>query len=72
MFYVPDKLAAGIRYLNDYHDWREKRLARGFADAGELTCRAECGGRVSIRWRRAYRVRQQGAGVGVWGADDAG
>ena len=37
VFYVPDKLAAGIRYLNDYHDWREKRLARGFADAGELT-----------------------------------
>ena len=37
VFYVPDKLAAGVRYLNDYHDWREKRLERGFADAGELT-----------------------------------
>ncbi len=37
VFYVPDKLAAGIRYLNDYHDWRERRLARGFADAPELT-----------------------------------
>ena len=37
VFYVPDKLAAGVRYLNDYHDWREQRLARGFAAAGELT-----------------------------------
>ena len=37
VFYVPDKLAAGVRYLNDYHDWRERRLAWGFAAAGELT-----------------------------------
>ncbi len=37
VFYVPDKLAAGIRYLNDYHDWREERLRRGFATAGDLT-----------------------------------
>ena len=37
VFYVPDKLAAGVRYLNDYHDWRERRLARGFVDAGEMT-----------------------------------
>ncbi len=37
VFYVPDKLAAGVRYLNDYHDWRERRLARGFAEAGEMT-----------------------------------
>ncbi len=37
VFYVPDKLAAGVRYLNDYHDWRERRLARGFAQAGEIT-----------------------------------
>ena len=37
VFYVPDKLAAGVRYLNDYHDWRERRLARGFADTPALT-----------------------------------
>ncbi len=37
VFYVPDKLAAGVRYLNDYHDWRERRLARGFGQAGEMT-----------------------------------
>ena len=37
VFYVPDKLAAGVRYLNDYHDWRERRLSRGFAAAGEMT-----------------------------------
>ena len=32
VFYVPDKLAAGVRYLNDYHDWRERYLSRGVAD----------------------------------------
>ncbi len=37
VFYVPDKLAAGIRYLNDYHDWRERRLDRGFGAAQPLT-----------------------------------
>ena len=37
VFYVPDKLAAGIRYLNDYHDWRERRLERGFATAPAMT-----------------------------------
>ena len=37
VFYVPDKLAAGVRYLNDYHDWRERRLARGFGQVGEMT-----------------------------------
>ena len=37
VFYVPDKLAAGVRYLNDYHEWRERQLARGFPDAGEMT-----------------------------------
>ena len=37
VFYVPDKLAAGVRYLNDYHDWRERRLSRGFAKVGEMS-----------------------------------
>ena len=37
VFYVPDKLAAGVRYLNDYHEWREKQLARGFGQAGDLS-----------------------------------
>ena len=37
VFYVPDKLAAGVRYLNDYHDWREERVRRGFASAGDMT-----------------------------------
>ena len=37
VFYVPDKLAAGVRYLNDYHDWRERWLNGGIVDALELT-----------------------------------
>ena len=37
VFYAPDKLAAGVRCLNDYHDRRERRLRRGFADAPAMT-----------------------------------
>ena len=41
VFYVPDKLAAGVRYLNDYHDWRERYLSRGVADLPEPTAGQE-------------------------------
>ena len=41
VFYVPDKLAAGVRYLNDYHDWRERYLSRGVADMSEPTAGQE-------------------------------
>ena len=37
VFYVPDKLAAGVRYLNDYHEWRDERLGRGFGAAEPMT-----------------------------------
>jgi acetyltransferase len=37
VFYVPDKLAAGVRYLNDYHDWRNQRLDRGFGTVEPMT-----------------------------------
>lgn len=41
VFYVPDKLAAGVRCLNDYHDWRERYLSRGAADTPEPTAGQE-------------------------------
>ncbi len=41
VFYVPDKLAAGVRYLNDYHAWRERYLSRGAADLPEPTAGQE-------------------------------
>ena len=41
VFYVPDKLAAGVRYLNDYHDWRERYLSRGVAGVPEPTAGQE-------------------------------
>ncbi|MXZ90001.1 MAG: acetate--CoA ligase family protein [Chloroflexi bacterium] len=41
VFYVPDKLAAGVRYLNDYHDWRERWLSRGVVDKPEPTAGQE-------------------------------
>ncbi len=37
VFYVPDKLALGLRTLLDYHQWRDRRLAEGFGQAPNIT-----------------------------------
>ena len=37
VFYVPDKLALGVRTLLDYHQWRDKRLVEGFGCAPAMT-----------------------------------
>ena len=37
VFYVPDKLAKGLRSLLDYHAWRDRRQAEGFAIAPSMT-----------------------------------
>ena len=41
VFYVPDKLAFGIRSLLDYHHWRDRRLATGFGRAPAITPQQE-------------------------------
>ena len=33
LFYTPDSLARGLRHLNDYHAWHDKRMKQGFASA---------------------------------------
>lgn len=37
VFYVPDKLAFGLRSLLNYHHWRDRRLATGFGRAPAIT-----------------------------------
>jgi acetyltransferase len=37
VFYVPDKLALGLRSLLDYHAWRDQRLTKGFGNAPPIT-----------------------------------
>jgi acetate---CoA ligase (ADP-forming) len=37
IFYVPDKLAFGLRSLLDYHAWRDRRQGEGFAGAPPIT-----------------------------------
>ena len=36
-FYGPDTLARGLKHLQDYHAWRERRLRDGFAAAVPMT-----------------------------------
>ncbi len=37
LFYTPDSLARGLRHLNDYHAWHDKRMQQGFATAPAMT-----------------------------------
>ncbi len=37
VFYVPDKLAMGLRSLLDYHAWLDRRRADGFGDAPAIS-----------------------------------
>ena len=41
IFYTPDKLARALRNLIDYHEWRDHRLANGFARPPALTAEQE-------------------------------
>ena len=41
VFYVPDKLALGVRTLLDYHQWLDRRLAEGFGSAPAMTAEQE-------------------------------
>ena len=36
VFYVPDKLALGLKTLLGYHEWRDRRLANGFGSCPEI------------------------------------
>jgi acyl-CoA synthetase (NDP forming) len=37
VFYVPDKLALGLKTLLRYHEWRDNRLAHGFAVTADMS-----------------------------------
>ena len=37
IFYTPDKLARGLKSLQDYHEWRDEYLASGKAQAPAMT-----------------------------------
>ena len=39
VFYVPDKLALGLKTLVAYHEWRDTRLADGFGEASDMNRR---------------------------------
>lgn len=41
VFYTPDTLARGLKYLVDYHAWRERRLVEGFGTAPLLAVEEE-------------------------------
>ena len=37
LFYVPDKLALGLKTLLGYHQWRDRRMQEGFATGADIT-----------------------------------
>ena len=68
VFYVPDKLAFGVRALLDYHQWRDRRLDTGFGRAPAMTRQQEqtvaalaAPGRVSLSEHESKEL------IAAWG-----
>ena len=68
VFYVPDKLAFGLRSLLDYHHWRDRRLATGFGRAPAMTPQQEktlaalaASGRVTLSEHESKQL------IAAWG-----
>lgn len=68
VFYVPDKLAFGLRSLLDYHHWRDRRLATGFGRAPAITPQQEqtlaalaASGRVTLSEHESKQL------IAAWG-----
>jgi acetyltransferase len=68
IFYTPDKLARALRNLLDYHEWRDRRLASGFAKAPVPSPEQE-GARARLRGfaRAALSESESKAVIGAWG-----
>ncbi len=70
VFYTPDTLARGLRRLLDYHAWRDRRLADGFAEAPTLSAeqhqaiaRLRAAGRTTLSESESKQL------IAAWGVD---
>ena len=68
IFYVPDKLALGLKTLVDYHAFQERRGANGFGSAPEVSA-AQRGKLAELRGlgRAALSEYESKQLIGAWG-----
>ncbi len=68
IFYSPEKLARGLKSLIDYHAWRDRRLADGFATAPGLTVEQEqTAGRLRALGRSTLSESESKQAIAAWG-----
>lgn len=68
VFYVPDKLAFGVRALLDYHQWRDRRQAEGFGRAAAMSPQQEqAAAALAARGRVAFSERESKELIAAWG-----
>lgn len=68
VFYVPDKLAFGVRALLDYHQWRDRRQAEGFGRAAARTAQQEqAAAALAARGRVAFSEHESKELIAAWG-----
>ena len=68
IFYLPEKLARGLRSLADYHAWRDERLTTGFADPTPLTEHQEAAlARIRSHTRPELSERESKQIIAEWG-----
>ena len=68
VFYVPDKLAFGLRTLLNYHQWRDSRQAEGFGHCPAITQDQEqtIAGLKALR-RTAFSEHESKRLIAAWG-----
>ena len=68
VFYVPDKLAFGVRALLNYHQWRDRRQAAGFGRAAGMTPQQEqVTAALAAQGRVAFSEHESKGLIAAWG-----
>ena len=68
VFYVPDKLALGLKTLLSYHQWRDSKLSAGFGEVTALTADQEQAvASLKALGRDTFSERESKQLVAAWG-----
>ena len=73
IFYTPDSMARGLRHLLDYHAWRDRRMAMGFAQAPAITdAQQKVVSELRSRGRKGLSESESKQLIAAWGIGSAG
>jgi acetyltransferase len=68
IFYSPDKLASGLKSLNDYHAWLDERAARGRVEAPSVTeAQRQAIGKLRALGRESLSESESKQLIAAWG-----